>query len=176
MAAVGTTQTPSFRGDLMHYTGRIVRAQWAEHVTHGKESPFSTKANSGRQPGVSASQIHTNYQHCGLFTLTLCRASWEKISVITSGQREIFVQFKASDPNVGAEGLEGAEVITKGIQDPASCHHSTFEWPLWEVSIFLSDPKLFGDGFSGESLNRMGYRGAVSAEPKSEAEKMKTRL
>lgn len=126
---------------------------------------------------MSAAQIHTNYQHCGLFTLTLCRASWgKKISVITSGQMGIFVQFKASDPNTGVEGLEGVEVITKGIQDPASCHRSTFEWPLGEVSIFLSDPKLFGDGFSGERLNTMGYRGAVSAEPKSEAGKMKTRL
>lgn len=50
---------------------------------------------------------------------------------------------------MGAEGLEGVEVITKGVRDPASRHHSTFEWPLGEVSISLSDPKSFGDGFSG---------------------------
>jgi len=57
----------------------------------GRNTP-SSKANSGRQPGVFASQIHTNYQHCGLFALpvTPCGASLgegkkKKISIIMSG-------------------------------------------------------------------------------------------
>lgn len=87
----------------------------------GRNTP-SVKANSGRQPGVFASQIHTNYRHCGLFALpvTLRRASLGKKtptnSIIMSGQMEILAQLKASDPNLGAMRLDGVEVMMKGVR------------------------------------------------------------
>lgn len=72
-----------------------------------------------RQPRQAA-QIHTNYWHCGLFTLTPCRASLrgkknKKSQFLCLGKRDFFfffARFNASDPNPEFVGLE---VIIKGV-------------------------------------------------------------
>lgn len=77
-----------------------------------------------------------------------------------SGQMGILIQFKASGPNLGA-GWSGGDDERGGRYPP--CMHAACA-ALQGGSIFLSDPKSFGDFFwGGRNRAEIGCAGIVSA-------------
>lgn len=75
---------------------------------------------------------------------------WKKKqpSIIMSGQMGILAQLKASDPHPGAVGLDGVEVMRKGVMGTChACVQPALPFGGGGVSVFLSDPKSFADGF-----------------------------
>lgn len=69
-----------------------------------------------------------------------------------SGQMGILAELKASAAHSGSEGLAGVKVMMKGVT--GTCHACVQPARPFAggVSVFLSDPKYFGDGFWGGGI------------------------
>jgi len=64
---------------------------------------------------------------------------------------EILAQLKASDPKLGAVGLDGVEVVMEGVRGTSRARVQISR-PFRGVCVFSSDPKSLGDGFWGGAI------------------------